>query len=656
MLNTLRFIFLCVVSTSVNAFAGVDTHLFFQRPDMSLAKISPNGKQIAALRSLNNSQKIVLIDSKTKQQTPWLDLTELSQSESKISNIAWLDDEHLAAQFVEIKKGVEGLLDTKAVQRLLILQQPKNEQVKVFSVKTKGSLIHPLPGQVNEFLYAKSGLSSKVYTLKIDKLGIHGKKLSKLHKVDGGQFKKSNEVVSIKGFATRWFLDQSGQIKAVFNLNQEAEWELTQFTEKNDTKVIHTWQFTGDDNVKAPQLLPIAYAGENNTYYCLDFNEEQRRTVYKVNFETHEESIVYQADSYKIVDVNLTNDDKLAAVKVLNEGRLDTVFIGNTSEKIPVDLGNEATLIAEVSSSEDKLVSIFYGEKHDQPGEFFLVQKTTSQVDYIGGLYPQLKNQLNSTLIESNVVVEGMNIPYLLTIPNSIKSKQANWPLIIMPHGGPIDVFDNRYYNPITQLLVANGFAVLQVNFRGSSGYSVELRDAGKKQFGGLMLADIYQSAVQVMARADIDESNVCTFGMSYGGYAAMMLPINHPDKFKCAISFAGVSDVNLILNRTSMSVKQQKWMKEYIGDSATEYEQLKAISPVYLADKIPVPTLIAHGVKDDVVDIEHAYRMKLMLEKHNKAFEWLIDPEGTHSFGTPEQADKFFEAFLIFLNAHLRS
>ncbi|KGJ89478.1 alpha/beta hydrolase family protein [Thalassotalea sp. ND16A] len=663
MLNNrfIGFIVLLFLAIPLHAMAKVDSKLFFQRPDMLLAKISPDGKQIAALRYVDDTEKIVLIDSKTKTQTIWLDLAEFSKSESKISNITWIDDQHLAAQFVEIKKGVEGLLDTKAVQRLLILQRPGNEHVKVFSVRTKGSLIHPLPAQKNEFLYAKSGLSSKVYTLKIDKLGLHGKKLSKLHKVDGGQFKKSNEVVSLKGFATRWFLDQSGKIKAAFNLNREGEWQLSQFDENNETQVIHSWKFNEDDDkaTDGAKLLPIAYAGEENSYYCLDFNEEQQRTVYKVNFETAEERIVYQADSYKIVDVNLTKDDKLAAVKVLNEGKIDTVFIASNQAKEKFSLGNKSSLIAEISTSADSRASIYYGENHDQPGEFFLVQTKPNKVEYIGAMFPELKQQLSSKLIENTVEVEGLKIPYLLTMPETTpkpmpNSEQAKYPLVIMPHGGPIDVFDNRYYNPVTQLLVASGYAVLQVNFRGSSGYSTELRDAGKKQFGGLMLEDIYRAAEQVMAKPDIDDSNVCTFGMSYGGYAAMMLPLNYPGKFKCAVNFAGVSDVNLLVNRTTVSVKQSEWMKEHIGDSITEYEQLKAISPVYLAAQFQVPILIAHGVKDEIVDIEHAYRMKLMLEKHNKPFEWIIDPDGTHSFGSPEQTTKFFDAFLLFLNKHL--
>ncbi|WNC67678.1 prolyl oligopeptidase family serine peptidase [Thalassotalea nanhaiensis] len=656
MLNSKAFslvVFFLVVMP-LQAAASIDTKLFFQHPDMLQAQISPNGENIAALRFINDTQNIVLIDSDTKQQTLWLNLAEFSKFEAKISNIAWIDDNHLAAQFIEIKKGVAGLLDTKSVQRLLILQRPDNEQVNVFSVKTKGSLIHPLPERANEFLYAKSGLSSKVYTLKIDKLALHGKKLSKLHKVDGGQFKKSNEVVSLKGFATRWFLDQSGEIKAAFNLSREGEWNLTQFSNDNETKVIHTWQFKEEDDAKdAAKLLPIAYAGEENSYYCLDFNAEQQRVVYKVNFETGKESVVYQADSYKIVDVTLTKDDALAAIKVLNEGKIDTVYIANNNAKEKFDFGKTLSLIAEISTSVDNSSSIYYGESHDHPGEFYLVQAPHNNVVHIGAVNPDLNNQLSSNLLESTVEVEGLQIPYLLTMPTT---ERKNYPLIIMPHGGPIDVYDNRYYNPVTQLLVANGYAVLQVNFRGSSGYTTELRDAGKKQFGGLMLTDIYQAAEQVMAKPNIDENNVCTFGISYGGYAAMMLPLNHPGKFKCAVNFAGVSDINLLLNQTSLSSKQAEWMKENIGDSMTEHEQLKAISPVYLAKKFQVPTFIGHGAKDEIVDIEHAYRMKLMLEKYNKPFEWLIDPEGTHSFGSPEQTVKFFDALLVFLNKHVNN
>ncbi len=657
--KSISILFLCfglVNSFIVSAKTPVATEHFFAEPDMVVAKLSPDGNSIATIRFTNDKPQIWLIDSATKQATLWFDVAEFSKRQASIKQLAWIDNQYIAAQFVEIKKGVEGLLDTKAVQRLILLNKPVNNtaQVEVLSVTTKGSMVHPLPEQKHQFLYAKSGLVSKIYRLNVNKLSVFGKKLNKLHKIDGGQFKKSNEVASIKGWVTRWFLDSNGQSIAAFHLNHQGEWNLSKLVDKAEPQVLHTWDFANitknkSSDITSPELVPIAYTGEEDSFYCLDLNEDEQRTIYKVNFTTYSEAIVYQSDAYKVIDIDLSEDNKLSAIKVINNGRIETVYIDNNRLKQHVDLPNNPSLVAQVDATKDNSVRVYYSENHDQPGEFYVQRQ--AEVGFLGAMYPNIKDQLGSELVEQTVTVEGLEIPFLLNLPLSQKSPV---PLIIMPHGGPIGVFDNRYYNPITQLLVSNGYAVLQVNFRGSSGYSTELKDAGKKQFGDLMLKDIYQASEQVLAMKRIDKNRVCTFGMSYGGYAALMLAIQHPKRYKCAASFAGVSDINLLLDNTNVSDKQRLWLKEYIGDSVTEYDRLKAISPLYLADKIPVPVFIGHGSKDEVVDVEHAFRMKLMLEKHQKPFTWYINPEGEHSFADSKQASQYFERLLEFLHTNI--
>jgi dipeptidyl aminopeptidase/acylaminoacyl peptidase len=137
-----------------------------------------------------------------------------------------------------------------------------------------------------------------------------------------------------------------------------------------------------------------------------------------------------------------------------------------------------------------------------------------------------------------------------------------------MPHGGPIGVFDHRYFDLDTLFLASKGFAVLRVNFRGSGGHSKALEDAGEQQWGNLMLVDIKAATDKVITRDDIDADHVCVFGMSYGGYAATMLAMQHPERYRCAISYAGVTDLNLYLNAPELNKRQDAWLRKQCAKS----------------------------------------------------------------------------------------
>ncbi|QBY05619.1 S9 family peptidase [Thalassotalea sp. HSM 43] len=651
----LTFITCLLLAFQVSA-VNLQAKDFFAAPHLLAAKLNPTGDKVALLKQENEQHIVYVLDVNSDQETVFVNLDQYAFEEFNINEFGWVDDAHLAVQFTQKQKGIEQLIDSKRKQRLIIAKLPEDstQQAKILQVKTKGIMVHLLPKQPGVFLYSKPGINSKVYKVDVNKLDVFGqKKKSKLAKIDGGQFKKRNVVKSIKGFATRWYFDNDGSILSVLHMKMDRQFHLTNVSE-DEPQELHQWtpEELNFDNKDNQVLLPIAYAGEGNRFYSIDVNQQNKTSLYVYDFDNNTQETVYQAKAFKIVDVLLTDEHELQAVKVINDGKLTTEYVNNEAIKGSFNLPRKPSLVSSVNSSVDKASQIYYIENHDIPGEFYYLSANAKQPRLIGTMFPNLTNKLSSTMHEATVTVEGLDIPYLLTTPNQNKS---TYPLVVMPHGGPISIYDNRYYNPLSQLLAANGYAVLQVNFRGSGGYSEELQEAGIGQWGDLMLEDIYQALQQVTASPHIDANNVCIFGISYGGYAAMMMPTIYPDAFKCSASFAGVSDVNLLLHSTRINDAQQEWLKKYVGDRVLEREKFKRISPVYNIDKLHIPLLIGHGAKDKIVDVEHSHRMKLMLEKHNKEFIWYEDEEATHSFGSAEQSAKYFEALLAFLKQHTK-
>ncbi|WMS86066.1 alpha/beta hydrolase family protein [Pleionea litopenaei] len=627
------------------AFSTMSVDKFFTAPQLLTATVSPNGDLLAILELVDDKQVIYLQDTNTQKKVKWISIDEITEEEAAISRLVWLDNQHLAANLFEIKEGVKDLIDTKGEQSLLILKTPNKGNVKIYSVRSKGELVDSLPNTPNEFLYAKTGIQSKVYQLKINKLLEHGKRANKLTRVDGGQFVKSNEHTSIDGYVVEWFLELDKSIRYAALYNRDGTLDLVDVNNKEETKKLKSWNLKDLENAEQ-FIVPVARSAEPGSFYALDKAEENTRSVYLVNYDSNKQELIYQSDSFDIKQV-ITDPatNNLIGLRTIRNGLMHFEFIDSKNEEL-----SKLKIESAISQDLSRINTLVYSESYNQVGQFDFYKGKKKQFT-VGHRYPKYLNQSKAKLELGEIEVAGLNIPYLLTYPSSPKKKM---PLVLLPHGGPIGVHDNPYFDHTSRFLNQLGYAVLRVNYRGSSGYTKEFEEAGALQWGDQILNDLHTVTEFIVKRPDIDSKRVCVVGMSYGGYAAMMLPIKHSEFYKCAVSIAGVSDVALQATSPYMTDRQFKWTKKYIGDVDNDYLALKAISPVYHFDKLKTPLLLIHGEEDHVVDVEHAYRSKLMLDKHNKRYDFTLVPEAGHSFSKLEQRHLMFNQTQKFLAKYL--
>jgi dipeptidyl aminopeptidase/acylaminoacyl peptidase len=223
-----------------------------------------------------------------------------------------------------------------------------------------------------------------------------------------------------------------------------------------------------------------------------------------------------------------------------------------------------------------------------------------------------------------------------------------------MPHGGPISVQDTRHFDRHTQFLAALGYAVLQPNYRGSSGYGKTFQNQGMGQWGRLIEDDIESGMKEVIRLGLVNPDKICVYGISYGGYSALISAINRPKGFVCAASYAGVTDLPLLFNDIELidSNAMRSMMEKIVGDPKTEMQELLSFSPVYQADNVSIPLFLAHGEQDRIVDIEHYYRMKKVLDIHNKPYTKMVFDDEGQGFRYLENSivfyfelNKFFQA-----------
>lgn len=239
----------------------------------------------------------------------------------------------------------------------------------------------------------------------------------------------------------------------------------------------------------------------------------------------------------------------------------------------------------------------------------------------------------------------------LLTLPPGSDGK--NLPLVVMPHGGPYDVNDTWGFDPEPQILAQHGYAVLQVNFRGSGGYGRAFSDGGVRQWGRAMQDDVSDATRWAIAQGIADGKRICIYGASYGGYAALMGPIREPGLYQCAVGLSGVFDLAKMYKWGSIrrSDYGQQYLKRVLGEDAAE---LAANSPANLADRIGVPVLLAHGVLDARVDIKHAQLMRRELGKRKQPVEYVEYSSTGHAIRLERHELDFYARLLEFLGRYI--
>ncbi|HEX5317017.1 MAG TPA: S9 family peptidase, partial [Candidatus Kapabacteria bacterium] len=247
---------------------------------------------------------------------------------------------------------------------------------------------------------------------------------------------------------------------------------------------------------------------------------------------------------------------------------------------------------------------------------------------------------------------DGLMIHGYLTLPVGKPAK--NLPVVVNPHGGPW-VRDRWTYNPEVQFLANRGYAVLQVNYRGSTGYGRKFWEASFKQWGRKMQDDVSDGVLWLIKEGIADPKRVAIYGGSYGGYCTLAGLTFSPELYACGIDYVGVS--NLF---TFMQTIPPYWkpflesMYEMVGHPEKDKEMLAAASPVYHVDKIRAPLMVAQGAKDPRVNIEESNQIVDALRKRGIDVPYLVKENEGHGFRNEENRFEMYEAMEGFLGRHL--
>ena len=402
----------------------------------------------------------------------------------------------------------------------------------------------------------------------------------------------------------------------------------------------HPFSFSHDDS-----SVYVSHSPKGGPYVVLKEDlATGKRTVVAGDNESNWESMSFT--SAPSVPFMVTPTVGLPTPRYLDEDHADAKLHKTLSASFP------GSLVKFFNFSDDGKRLLFWVGSDRDPGSYYLFDRDTAKAALLFSNMEKIDaDQMAERRPFSFKARDGLTIHGYLTLPANPGKKKL--PMVVLPHGGPFDVQDEWFFDTDAQFLASRGYAVLQTNFRGSGGRGDNFEEAGYRQFGGKMMDDLIDSVKWAGARPDIDANRVCVYGASFGGYAALMLPVREPSMFKCSVGYSGRYDLHSRFVQDSYrgEKRAQRFLAKTMGtDKATLDKQ----SPTYLASQIKLPVMLVHGGNDKTTELKQAEVMRDALISAGNPAEWILEKDEGHGFYDAERRKQFFQRLEAFLGKHI--
>lgn len=408
------------------------------------------------------------------------------------------------------------------------------------------------------------------------------------------------------------------------------------------------WEF---EAFSEEQVWPLSFDKDPNILYIQAYHEG-RLAVFRVDLTDPElqRELVFSDPTYDVegsLIYSASTDDVVGIRHSLGGGYTfwDEDYLG-LQDAVNNALPDTNNILYSLSDNERRYVVLATSDT--QAGTYYVGDRDSKHLMRFAARYPNLppERMAEKTPI-SYEARDGLEIQGYLTVANG--HEDGALPAIIFPHGGPIS-YDGGGFDYWTQYFASRGYAVLQMNFRGSGGYGFDFMASGLQGWGLEMQNDVEDGTRWLIEEGVADPDRICVVGASYGGYAALMEAARNPDLYQCAVSFAGVTDIAYLVS-SSRRYTNYEIVKEQIGSNNRE---LRSRSPLHNAEAINIPVLLGHGTDDRSVRVRHSQRMNRELEKADKDVTYIEFEDGDHYLSAQEHRVAFFKAMDEFLDQHL--
>ncbi|MEL7023479.1 MAG: prolyl oligopeptidase family serine peptidase [Pseudomonadota bacterium] len=647
-------LFACLLMSPIAVAEQLPIEYFVKSGDYLDVQLSPSGTRLAARARVDETVVLLIIDRETNEVVGGA----RAPGESEIHTVHWVSDERLVFSYAEDVLGFEAPRSTGELYAMdytgkgqeLLAGYRASDARAGSRLQTKESdrssfyLVDPLEDNDKFILvieYPWSQINGDYYDNRvrppiISRLNVRS---GRKRVVERLQFRNAEPYATRDGsirFVT--YETEEGFAASAYRENEDAEWQpLTDVFELSTEMTVEGLNAQG-----TAAFLRGRYGTDQ--YY----------TIYRLDFEDRTFEPIFTDLDADIVDwvEDEATGEIVAGMSLRGKTRYHYPEADSEGKRLHRQLAKafKGRTIRFVSGTRDGSEVMLRVTSDVNPGEYYIFNTETKQASFFWAnkswIDPRL---LRPMLVDEVETDDGLLIPVRLTLPEG----DGPAPLIVYPHGGPHGPADLWEFDSDVQLFANRGYAVLQVNFRGSGYFGSKFRRAGYREWGGKMIDDIIAATDWAVTKPEVDGSRVCAYGASYGAYASYMLAIREPELLNCVAGYVGVYDLEMMYTKGDIP---KGWggvgyLERVIG---RDEAQLREFSPVHHADKIKAPMLLVHGDADIRAPIDHAKRMRKAIRDAGKQVEYIEIDQSGHGAYSMKSKMELYEGLLGFLETHL--
>ncbi len=610
---------------------------FAELPLVEYPSLSPDGSRIAARYAINGEQRLVINDLRVDSRA----VRSLGLGDNDLNWWRWVNDDWLIA-------GVGGERPVDGMPWYIS---------RVVSVKADGTKVNMIAkdkaAQAGDDVIwvARDGspriLLSYQTSIYVNDPGFW----PRVDEVDvtSGRMKS---VINPREYVRSWYADAGGMVRMGVGYNDQKR--TTTLLYRPDGQSSFRTVDRADRRKNESLVVPLLFTADPGKAIASD-DRDGTDALYEFDLTTLElGKKLFDVPGFDIGGIEKdAAGTGLAGVSYVADGPgihwFDT-DLANIQSSIDKAVGDRKASIISTSRDHDRL--IVHVGRADQPGAYYFFDTASGSMKLLSAVSQGFGVQARIAPVRTirYKARDGLEIAAVLTLPAGRDPKSL--PLILMPHGGPF-ARDAETWDWQAQFLAWRGYAVLQPNYRGSSGYGTAFAEKGEGQWGLSMQDDLNDAVDWAVKEGLADPKRVCIVGGSYGGYAAMRAAQRDGAKFRCAVSYAGVSDLAAMMRydrRFLNHSTRQDWMKEQAPDFA-------AVSPINFAAQFSTPILLMHGKKDRRVQVSQSREMVEKLKAAGKDagrdYIYVEQPLADHFFSREADRVEFLEQLDAFLKAH---
>lgn len=614
--------------------AGVPIDVFGRLPALEQLALSPDGKRIAFVRTMGDERQLIvnsIDDGKS--------LAGVTIGKTKFRDIKWADNDHVLVIVSSTTLPVGFVGQKSELTQLLIFDVEKKKLSDAMSRYSKDVTLNVIAGNP---MIRRDG--DETY-LVVPGIYFKGRSFPALFRV--GLSSGLAPIEKSDSDVYDWVVDAKGKVVAVARYrNPSRKWALRVNLDNNEQEYV-----TGSDDIDIPSIHGLSPGGAS---VWMSMNEKGVPTWKSMSLKDGSLAEIPEGISgFESVIRGRYDDNIIGAYWGGARGEVrffDALVQQYWSAVRSVVPGKSVTLVSYSDDFKRWVISV----NDEKVGPVYLLADINSgNTSRLGFAYAGLP-ELGEVQQVSYAAADGLPIKGFLTVPRNRSA--TNLPLVVLPHGGP-ESEDLGGFDWWAQAIAAQGYAVLQPNFRGSS-TNMALLSAGFGQWGRKMQSDLTDGVAYLAGKGIVDPKRVCIVGASYGGYAALAGVAMTPDAYRCAVSVAGISDMKRVVNDalgavTVNSTLGGRYLARYIGFANREDPLLDQISPVKLADSITAPVLLIHGKDDTVVPYEQSTLMAAAMEKAGKPVRLVTLLQEDHWLSRTDTRLQMLRETIDFLETH---